>query len=128
MRRNITAYWLGRVAYDRAHALQHALVEARIQGRIGDVILLLEHDPVVTLGRGAKGENVLAGEEDLHARGVSLVETGRGGDVTFHGPGQLVAYPIIDLCTPDCPRATRAFNTFRRACAPFAASWAWSLC
>ncbi|MCL2777472.1 MAG: lipoyl(octanoyl) transferase LipB [Polyangiaceae bacterium] len=102
MSRTITAYWLGRMAYDRAHALQEKLLEARIKGDVGDVVLLLEHDPVITLGRGAKKDNVIATTSERRERGVALVETARGGDVTFHGPGQLVCYPIINLCPDRC--------------------------
>lgn len=102
MRRKITAYWLGRIGYEAAHRLQQSLVEARVAGSIGDVLLLLEHDAVITLGRSANAENVIAEEGERVAKGVELVETGRGGDVTFHGPGQLVAYPIIDLKPDRC--------------------------
>jgi lipoyl(octanoyl) transferase len=89
--RTVDAYWLGRIGYEDAHALQQRLVDARIAGSIGDTLLLLEHDAVITLGRGAKTENVLERQR------VPVIETGRGGDVTYHGPGQLVAYPIFDL-------------------------------
>ncbi len=93
----ISVLQLGRIDYASGLRLQQKLVEARKSGQIGDVLVLLEHTPVITLGRNAKAANVLASAELLAARGVEVFECDRGGDVTFHGPGQLVGYPIFDL-------------------------------
>jgi lipoyl(octanoyl) transferase len=90
---------LGRVNYSEALALQQRLVELRYQERIGNTLLLLEHSPVLTLGRNSQRENVLASDELLARRGVEIHEINRGGDVTYHGPGQLIGYPIMDLRT-----------------------------
>lgn len=100
MKREIDVRWLGRVRYGDALAMQEDLVARRLAGTVGDTLLLLEHEPVITLGRGAKLANILITPEVRAARGVELFETGRGGDVTYHAPGQLVAYPIFDLA-PD---------------------------
>ena len=89
--------YLGRVDYGTANQLQRTLLELRKAGKIENTLLLLEHPPVITLGRNAQVQNVLASPEFLAQRGVELVEIDRGGDVTFHGPGQLIAYPIFDL-------------------------------
>jgi len=93
----ISVVQLGALAYAEGLRLQQKLVDLRKTGEIGDVLLLLEHSPVITLGRNAKTANVLASTEVLAARGVEVFECDRGGDVTFHGPGQLVGYPIFDL-------------------------------
>jgi lipoyl(octanoyl) transferase len=91
---------LGVVSYQDALALQRSLVDDRRAGRIGDTLLLLEHPHVITLGVRGGRSHVLASAETLAARDVEIHETGRGGDVTYHGPGQIVGYPIIDL-NPD---------------------------
>jgi lipoyl(octanoyl) transferase len=88
---------LDRVSYTDGLAIQKQVVDARKNNKIGDTLLLLEHPPVITLGRNAYRSNILATDEFLAARGVELHEINRGGDVTYHGPGQLVGYPIFDL-------------------------------
>src|SRR4051794_12691144 len=88
---------LGRVSYGAALELQQRLAAERKQGLIGDQLLLLEHPHVITLGRNGHMENLLASEEIMERAGISFFPTDRGGDVTYHGPGQLVAYPIFDL-------------------------------
>jgi len=88
---------LGRVDYAAALALQQQVSALRQQESISDVLLLVEHPPVLTLGRNAHRQHVVAGDELLARRGISLFETNRGGDVTYHGPGQLVGYPILHL-------------------------------
>jgi lipoyl(octanoyl) transferase len=90
---------LGRIGYAEGVELQKALVQQRVAGEIDDTLLFVEHPPVITLGVKTRGNftNIRAGADALAARGVDVHESGRGGDVTFHGPGQLVGYPIIDL-------------------------------
>ncbi len=103
----LTVVELGRVEYARALRLQERLVELRRSGAIGDVLLLLEHPPVLTLGRNAGRANILASDEELAARGMVLHMVKRGGDVTYHGPGQLVGYPITDLREQRLPSGAR---------------------
>jgi lipoyl(octanoyl) transferase len=93
----LEAVWLGRIGYRDAWGLQKELVEQRAAGAIADRLLLLEHDAVLTLGRQANESHVLARPRELARRGIEVIRVERGGEVTYHGPGQLVAYPIIRL-------------------------------
>jgi lipoyl(octanoyl) transferase len=95
--RPIAAEWLGRIGYRDAWRLQKELVDHRAEGAIGDRLLLLEHDAVLTLGRQASEAHILAKPRELARRGIEVIRVERGGEVTYHGPGQLVAYPIIRL-------------------------------
>jgi lipoyl(octanoyl) transferase len=126
----ISVLQLGTIDYATGLRLQQRLVELRKGGRIGDVLLLLEHLPVITLGRNAKQTNIVASPELLAQRGVEILECDRGGDVTFHGPGQVVGYPIFDLrgiATPDGKHKTlgavdyvrRLEEVLIRTCADF---------
>ncbi len=127
----ISIVQLGTIDYATGLSLQQQLVALRKEEKIGDVLLLLEHKPVITLGRNANAANVVASSEVLAQRGVELFECDRGGDVTFHGPGQIVGYPIFDLrahATPDGKRKTlgviefvrRLEEVLIRTCADFA--------
>jgi lipoate-protein ligase B len=95
--RECEAYWLGRMGYGEALKLQRERAAARTRGEVSDCLLFVEHPPVITLGRGANREHLLSDERFLKARGIEVWEIERGGDVTVHGPGQLVGYPIVDL-------------------------------
>lgn len=95
--RPVVAEWLGRIGYREAWARQKALVERRAAGEIEDRLLLLEHDAVLTLGRQSDERHVLARPRELARRGIEVIRVERGGEVTYHGPGQLVGYPIIRL-------------------------------
>ena len=95
--RNLEVRELGRIGYAEASALQRDLADRRKRGEIPDQLLLVEHPHVITLGRNGRLENLLASEEVLRRSAIAFHETDRGGDITYHGPGQIVGYPIVDL-------------------------------
>lgn len=102
MERGLEILRLGCVGYAEAMAWMEARVRARLDGTVPDALFLLEHTPVFTLGRRANAANILAGADLLRGRGIEVHETGRGGDVTYHGPGQIVGYPVLDLKPDRC--------------------------
>ena len=97
MEKSLKILDLGMKNYSETYALQMELAAQRMQGSTGDVLLLVEHPPVITLGRGGSYRHLLLSGEKLQAHGIEMVETNRGGDITYHGPGQLVGYPILQL-------------------------------
>jgi lipoyl(octanoyl) transferase len=101
-RRAIEIVRLGRIRYADAMALMDARVKARLEKSVPDALFLLEHGPVLTMGRRANEQNIKMPREYLAQKGVEVFETGRGGDVTYHGPGQIVGYPVLDLKPDRC--------------------------
>lgn len=108
----LTACSLGSTSYRDGLRLQQVVLEARARGETGDWLLFPDHPPVLTIGRGGSGDALRVDREALAARGIELHEVSRGGDITWHGPGQLVGYPIIDLgrCDRDLHRYLRALE------------------
>jgi lipoyl(octanoyl) transferase len=106
----LLALWLGRVPYRPAFELQQLVAQLRAEERLSDVLLLLEHDHVYTLGRRASEAEILLDEEALASRGIAVERTDRGGQVTYHGPGQLVGYPIVRIGPKDLAGYVRALE------------------
>ena len=94
---DLTVYNLGLLDYQQAFSLQERLVQKSIAGETPDILILLEHPPTLTMGKRDDAENLLVPEETLRAQGIAIYPTDRGGSITWHGPGQLVGYPIMDL-------------------------------
>ena len=111
----LSVEWIGETSYADALALQHQAVADRLAGRTGDRLLLFEHPKVITLGRSTDRANLRYGEARLREMGVELFEVGRGGDVTYHAPGQLVGYPIIDLDALGLCMEERRYEAFVQA-------------
>jgi lipoate-protein ligase B len=106
----VQTVWLGEVGYREALALQHTYIDRRVERKIADTLLLLTHPHVYTLGRAGDEANLLVPRESLAGEGIPVERVGRGGDVTYHGPGQLVGYPICLMERPDVHRFVRSIE------------------